>query len=1084
MRSDTLIIGCLIVIVLAIIALMTCDLNLNWRILYIPIGVVAFISTYLMSKFNSGTRHIDEIAGGREEKRESSSNRPRLSFETAHSHVSPDFLVSTINHPKGFELTLIDESPLIGGSKQRALIGIIADIKKPELVYAGPSSGYAQVAIAYCSILTGKTAKIFIDMRDNQMHKLSFVAKELGASIICFDGYDDHSGNKENSRLKQIQKRAESYVARNQNTSYLLPFGMDNPVIRDLYEIAFAPLRKYTPNRLWIVAGSGMIFSTLARIWPNTKMMIIQVGKTIWPDQLEGINSQLFISPYAFSERITEIPPYNTLMNYDAKVWPFILEHGEPGDFVWNTAGEPMDINKVRGIVEKTNLMLARAKQDENALVDATSKMTMPMFRDAMPDPKEMFKSLCELVDKHRPTEIVSRNFSSDYTVVDGISNHFTEAVRMNCIVNRSDRVSPYVYWQKYRSSIAREAFWLGGSNPSPLKWRDAMNALKCYECGTFNPIILVNTIKRYFPDQKSVMMLDPSSGWGDRLIAALACQVALYVGFDPNIHLAPCYAKIKADLAPESKTVFIADKYSNALIPSDIVGKFDLAFTSPPFFNEEIYVGTEADVAKNYEQWLTAIYEPYLRDMARAIRPDGIAAVYIDNVPRIANMANDTTRILHASGLSSVETLLFRNDTTGINGITHSGHPRSLWVFKKSSIVGGRVKMPVIKDVNMSDSPYPRIQEYRTTLDDEIERLRTVEDFIEFVTNAILRSIGKEDISVTRRRVEYESRNIVERYLLTSANHAAVEVERDPVLVVNPKLLKIFQEDLQYKFPMLKLGAMDWIINGTNQIITGFVNRRSNNPVNAGLRSNISYRGNLATFTLGGYERDISKSRIQMLLKRASNALGGSAAGEMAVIKMLTRYATIISGPQHWEAPLQYFKVLYALGVRFEGFSSPVNSQFIRDEFPDTRICTLFPDTDRVFGSIGGFFHVDFLAYYRPDFIPMIVVGPPYYNELILSIARRVIDHCDRAIASGKKIRFIITHSNSWDLSEGFNMLNTSQYKRIDHVYPAGEHFYNNDRGEQVIARFATRMFMLDAGLPEVTVEYKKTLLAIFPEP
>ena len=1094
MQRDILLVGLvagMLIAVLLLVAVENCDIKLNWCILYIPVGAFAFI-VLLMSKFY---RESSDVSGGkpnqwlpqpRGEKRDGPT-RPRLPFKRAHALVSPEFRISEVKHPKGFNMTLIDESPLIGGSKQRALIGVVADINKDELVYAGPSTGYAQIAIAYCCLLTGKAARIFVDATDpsksTQSAPLSSIAREFGAVIVYFDGRDDP--NHKISRLKQIQKQAEQYVERNK-TTYLLPFGMDSPAVRELYEIAFAPLRKYAPKRLWVVAGSGMIFSTLARIWPDCELMIIQVGKTVWPDQLEKIKHQLFVSPYAFSERIRETPPYNTLMTYDAKVWPYILEHGQAGDYIWNTAGEPMEMNVVRAHVGRTNLLLGTAREEEAKLIADAKQMSMPMFHDAMPDAKTMFASLQTLAATYRPSEIVARNFTHDYAVTDGISNHFTEEVRMDCIVNRSDKISPKGYWKKYRDNIVREAYWLAGATPGGIAWRDAMNASKCYECGTFNPAILINAIKRFFPEPTAIAVLDPSSGWGDRLIAALACDVALYVGFDPNRWLAPCYARIKAELAPAAKTAFIAEKFSAKDLPADTLGQFDLAFTSPPFFDEEIYVGSEQDVLHGYDQWLKSMYEPYLQDMVAAIKQDGLIMVYIDNVPRVANMANDTTRILRAAGMGSLETLLFRNDTTAINGLTHNGHPRSLWVFKRgvgtTSGGGSEQDMKSESSPSMRDaSPYPAIVRYETNLDDEVARLKSVNEMLDFVTRAISCRVSKTQSS-SGKKIEYETKNIVERLLLACANRAAVVKSSDPVFMLDKSLVDNFKSDVKYKYPDLSMNDVGIIADGVGDIVSLFESRDSSKK--SEMRVGISYRNSLARVNIGAYSREIAAARMKMLINRATSVARDASAGESTVIKMFARYATIISGSQHWEAPLHYFKVLYALGVRFEGFSSPINSQFIREEFPDARICTLFPDVDAPFGAIGGFFQVDFLSYWREDFVPQIVVGPPYYDELILQIAKRVIDHCDRAVAQKKQIRFIITHSNSWDFSDGFGLLKASAYKRIDHVYPSGEHFYQNDRGEQVVARFSTRMFMLDAGMPKHSAEYEKTLLTMFPKP
>lgn len=993
-----------------------------------------------------------------------SPGRARLPFKQAHELANPTFNVREIKHPSGYDMTLIDESHLIGGSKQRALIGYIADIKQEELVYAGPSTGYAQIAIAYCALLSGKTARIFIDQA--YINPLSAMARTLGATIVPFNSRDSGS-----SRLKIIQKQAEIYVDHDCDRAHLLPFGMDHPDVKKLYEIAFEPLRSYKPKRIWVVAGSGMIFSTLSRIWPDAEFMIVQVGKTVWPDQLVGIKHQLFVSTYAFSERISETPPYNTLMNYDAKVWPFILTHGQSGDFVWNTAGEPLGSEDMNAAVARVEQLLSAARNEEAHLVAQTAEMIMPMFHDAMPPAKTMFATLKQLAADLRPAEIVSRNFTRDYILTDGISNHFSESPRMGCIVNRSDKISPKGYWAKYKPVIAREAYYLGGANPGPMAWRDAMNAAKCYECGTFNPVILINTIKRYFPDRK-VRMLDPSMGWGDRLIGAFAAGVELYVGFDPNTALRESYLAIKNELAPDAKTVFITDRFSIGRIDKSLVGTFNLAFTSPPFFDEEIYTGTEADVRGSYSDWLRNMYEPYLRDMAAAVAHDGILAVYIDNVPRIANMANDTTRLLNVVGFASYEKLLFRNDHTGINGLTKNGHPRSLWVFKRGtqsqkSIDGGAAD---------EKSPYQPVIKYATSLSDEAIRLEAVTHLIKHFN----RVLAGERVSSSNKGSEYEIKNIVERFLLTSANRAAVIKMSDPVLSLtghDDSVITALVSDVKYKFPDISSSNIDTLIKSTIKIVNQF-NEYITQSVESTPVGTITYAKNIARFEIDNYSREITAERMRTLVEKA---------GKGAVIKLFVRYACIISGSQHWEAPLNYFKVLYALGVRFEGFASPINSQFIRAEFPEARFCSLFPDVDAPFGSIGGFFQVDFLSYWTPDTPVQVVVGPPYYDELILNIARRVIDHCDRAIASGRAIRFIITHSNSWDFSDGFKLLRESKYKRVDHVYAPGDHFYNNDTGRQIIARFSTRLFMLDAnmtGRHTATKEYIDTLLTVFPKP
>jgi hypothetical protein len=96
------------------------------------------------------------------------------------------------------------------------------------------------------------------------------------------------------------------------------------------------------PKRLWIACGSGTLVRAMAMIWPLTEFMCVQVGRDI-EKNLENIQlHQIRIAPYKFAEEVTDpdlLPPYSSLPNYDAKVWQFVLDECEEGDFVWNVAG-------------------------------------------------------------------------------------------------------------------------------------------------------------------------------------------------------------------------------------------------------------------------------------------------------------------------------------------------------------------------------------------------------------------------------------------------------------------------------------------------------------------------------------------------------------------------------------------------------------------------------------------------------------------------------------------------------------------------------------------------------------------------
>jgi hypothetical protein len=92
-----------------------------------------------------------------------------------------------------------------------------------------------------------------------------------------------------------------------------------------------------------MVAGSGFLLDVLHSIWPDTVYMVVQVGKTIWPDQLENKKHVFFTAPERFGDTAPLQPPYQTVPWYDAKLWQFAVKNWEDGDCIWNVGAVPKD---------------------------------------------------------------------------------------------------------------------------------------------------------------------------------------------------------------------------------------------------------------------------------------------------------------------------------------------------------------------------------------------------------------------------------------------------------------------------------------------------------------------------------------------------------------------------------------------------------------------------------------------------------------------------------------------------------------------------------------------------------------------
>ena len=132
----------------------------------------------------------------------------------------------------------------------------------------------------------------------------------------------------------------------------MMPFGMlDNEIIIILVRnLRIAVLNTPIPKRLWVVYGSGLLISVLSQVWPETEFLLVRVGKQVTPEILEFLNSskinyRIFPPndqelPQWFENSATILPPYPSVKTYDAKIWQYVLTHGETNDYIWNVASD------------------------------------------------------------------------------------------------------------------------------------------------------------------------------------------------------------------------------------------------------------------------------------------------------------------------------------------------------------------------------------------------------------------------------------------------------------------------------------------------------------------------------------------------------------------------------------------------------------------------------------------------------------------------------------------------------------------------------------------------------------------------
>lgn len=226
-----------------------------------------------------------------------------------------------------------DAEKFEAGSKERAL-PLLLNLAETHstLVYVGPKSGYAQIAVAKAAHLAGSKAVLFLQSFDDNETSMTDRARAYNA-IINYRG----------KSLLDIDKEAQAYII--QHGGYLVQFGLMEEKICSSIEQAIRDEVSMTDfpspvTRIWLAAGSCTLLNTLYKVFPHAHFLVIQVGKTIWPDMYNKHNTTIFKSELSFITPTTILPPYSSIATYDAKIWSFVLRHGQSGDYILNVGKE------------------------------------------------------------------------------------------------------------------------------------------------------------------------------------------------------------------------------------------------------------------------------------------------------------------------------------------------------------------------------------------------------------------------------------------------------------------------------------------------------------------------------------------------------------------------------------------------------------------------------------------------------------------------------------------------------------------------------------------------------------------------
>ena len=147
---------------------------------------------------------------------------------------------------------------------------------------------------------------------------------------------------------------------------------------------------------------------------------------------------------------------------------------------------------------------------------------------------------------------------------------------------------------------------------------------LYCGNPTVFRPIIALNILD-YLPCR--VACLDPTMGWGGRLVGCAVYGIPHYIGIDSNTNLREGYSRLCEFLGSRSQTK-ITTLFMDALAVDYSEFKYDLVMTSYPYYNIERY--SNYTIYRTKTQMNEEFYKPLTLEIYKNLLPEGHMALNV----------------------------------------------------------------------------------------------------------------------------------------------------------------------------------------------------------------------------------------------------------------------------------------------------------------------------------------------------------------------------------------------------------------------------------------------------------------------
>lgn len=218
------------------------------------------------------------------------------------------------------------------------------------------------------------------------------------------------------------------------------------------------------------------------------------------------------------------------------------------------------------------------------------------------------------------------------------------------------------------------------------------------YKAGNFSPVIAKYIYDLYTKDGETVF--DFSAGFGGRMLGAMTSRRRIhYVGIEPYV---PTYAGLcnlydffqtNSYVAHNSCEIYNSN-IEEFIVPEELIGNVSLCFSSPPFYDLELYTTEDNPGAKTQASYMYKTKEDFMKGFFGAVvekshkmlKNNGLLVINIKDSDRKKTVSSFLSFMKTTKFKESNHILMHTNNMTYGTSLGRQSRREPIFVFRKEN--------------------------------------------------------------------------------------------------------------------------------------------------------------------------------------------------------------------------------------------------------------------------------------------------------------------------------------------------------------------------------------------------------------